>query len=515
MSAILPSPASRRPAYLLAAVLLTVVAVGGNLIAWTAAQRPRPPEEYEDDKKPPEGKRNEDEESGTPKVKHKAIRVDEPPETTKQPPAGAPADVDLKTAARQATHADIKKLFLDLAVPHDEVRVRNNLTGDRAVFVRPLEDYIDDLAKVKTSIRMRTLNNKWEDDQRWSLAPTSIVSIVYYEQLAQQRVKEFLDLQRQNVQPGQPRNLSRLEKLQAAEQALGAVARFHEAARANETRKGPGWDDIGEALRAALLRLVLDRLQLSIDKGDWDESLAAAKQTAERFPAATEQEKIAKAMVPLVEKALAPGFGEGRFREVQRRMRELEDLFPLSKAFEPVRKKLTEPAEALLKEAKELKENKRLDEARKRLQQAEEIYPNLPGLRDFRMEIEEDHPPLRVGVRDLPLLLSPARARTDSERQAIELLFEGLVELGPESDGGRYRPALALGRPQMIFLGRLFRLPRDAHWSDGSPVTSADVQFTVRALRDREWVGRTPAWADDLFDSAAPTDPFRIPLTLH
>src|SRR5262245_59804149 len=161
MSAVFPSPASRRPAYFLAALLLAVVAgVGGNLIAWTAAQRPRPPDEYEDDKKPPEGKRNEDEESGTPRVKHKAIRVDEPPEPAKQPTAGAPADVDLKTAARQATHADIKKLFLDLAVPDDEARVRNNLTGDRAVFVRPLEDYIADAAKAKTSIRMRTLNHK-------------------------------------------------------------------------------------------------------------------------------------------------------------------------------------------------------------------------------------------------------------------------------------------------------------------------------------------------------------------
>src|SRR6266540_6244453 len=172
MSAVFPSLTSRRPPSLLAAVLLAlVVGVGGNLIAWTA-QRPRPPEEYEDDKKPPEGKRNEDEERRTPKVKHKAIRVEDPPEPAKTPAAGGPGDVDLKTAARHATHPDVKKLFLDLAVPHDEVRVRNNLTGDRAVFVRPLEDYIDDLAKVKTSIKMRTFNNKWEDDQRWNLAPT-------------------------------------------------------------------------------------------------------------------------------------------------------------------------------------------------------------------------------------------------------------------------------------------------------------------------------------------------------
>ena len=65
--------------------------------------------------------------------------------------------------------------------------------------------------------------------------------------------------------------------------------------------------------------------------------------------------------------------------------------------------------------------------------------------------------------RDLPIYLSPARARTESERQAVELLFESLIELGTEADGGRYRPVLALGRPQMIPLGRLFRLPRDRY----------------------------------------------------
>jgi ABC-type transport system substrate-binding protein len=510
MSAALPSSASRRPVRLLLALLLAlVVGVGGNLAAWTAAQRP--PEEYEDDKKPP---RNEDEDTGA-KVKHKAIRVDEPPEPAKTPTAGGPADVDLKTAARQATHPDIKKLFLDLAVPHDQVTIKNNLTADRDVFITPLEDYIEDFSKVKTSIKMRTFNNKWEKDETWNMAASGIRRIEYYEQLAQKRVKEFLDLKRQDAGPKQPKNLTRLEKLLAAEQALGAVARFHEAARAKETRKGSGWDDVRDALRADLLALVLERLKLSVDKGDWDEALAMAKQTAERFPTGDEQKKIAETMVPLVEQAMEVGRGENRFREVQRRLHELEELFPLSKAFEPVRNKLSTPAEELLKQARQLKDNGRLAEARKFLDQAEEIYPTLPGLHELRQAVEEEHPTLRVAVRDRPIFLSPARARTESERQAVELLFEGLVELGTESDGGRYRPALALGRPQMIALGRLFRLPRDAHWSDGQPVTSGDVQFTVRALRDVDWPGRSAAWADELFESAAPTDPFRIPLTLQ
>src|ERR1051326_2164764 len=152
MSAAFPSASSRRPVRLFLALLIAAaVGLGGNLVAWTAAQRQRPPEEFEDDKKPPqEGKRSEDEDTAAPKVKHKAIRVDEPPESTKKPAPGAPADIDLKAAARQATHPDIKKLFLDLAVPHDQITFES---GGRDALVLPLEDYIENPSKAKTKIK--------------------------------------------------------------------------------------------------------------------------------------------------------------------------------------------------------------------------------------------------------------------------------------------------------------------------------------------------------------------------
>src|SRR5207249_11669408 len=125
---------------------------------------------------------------------------------------------------------DVKKLFLDLAVPHDQVTIKSS---DRDVLIRPLEDYIDDLAKVKTKLKLREFNDKWEASQTRNADPSTLSKIVYYEQLAQDRVKEFMKLHRQDTGPGKPQNLTRLEKLLAAEQALGAVARFHEAARAN------------------------------------------------------------------------------------------------------------------------------------------------------------------------------------------------------------------------------------------------------------------------------------------
>src|SRR3954451_9535685 len=116
MSAALPSSTSRRPPRLFLALLAALaVGVGGNLAAWTAAHRARPPKESEDDRKPPKdrgtsrdsGSRNEEEDPTAPKPPLKAVHVDEPPEPAKKTSAVGTADVDLKTAARRATHPDV------------------------------------------------------------------------------------------------------------------------------------------------------------------------------------------------------------------------------------------------------------------------------------------------------------------------------------------------------------------------------------------------------------------------
>src|SRR5262249_36647927 len=63
--------------------------------------------------------------------------------------------------------------------------------------------------------------------------------------------------------------------------------------------------------------------------------------------------------------------------------------------------------------------------------------------------------------------------------------------------------------------GRRFRLARDAYWSGGERVTSADVRDTVQLLKSPTLSGRTPEWADLLGEPLLEDDPFRVDFQLR
>jgi ABC-type transport system substrate-binding protein len=106
---------------------------------------------------------------------------------------------------------------------------------------------------------------------------------------------------------------------------------------------------------------------------------------------------------------------------------------------------------------------------------------------------------LVVGVRALPEFMSPTYARTDSERFALDLLFEGLVRPAADGAAGRvYEPALARELPRPVPRGREFTLT-DATWADPEqpnahpPVTTADVHSTVAKLKAPDRKGQPGA----------------------
>jgi peptide/nickel transport system substrate-binding protein len=98
------------------------------------------------------------------------------------------------------------------------------------------------------------------------------------------------------------------------------------------------------------------------------------------------------------------------------------------------------------------------------------------------------------GVVGRPSSITPLTARTQADRDLVALLFRGLVRLGP---GATLLPDLA-DRWTVDAKGAAwtFHLRDDARWHDGTPVTSADVVYTIHALQDPGYAGPLAAtWA--------------------
>jgi peptide/nickel transport system substrate-binding protein len=108
--------------------------------------------------------------------------------------------------------------------------------------------------------------------------------------------------------------------------------------------------------------------------------------------------------------------------------------------------------------------------------------------------------PYREGVLGHPESISPLTARTQADRDLVALVFAGLVRNGPN---GTLVPDLA-SRWEVSDDGTTwtFELRDDASWHDGTPVTSADVAFTIHTLQDPDYTGpRATSWAGVTVDA--------------
>src|SRR5262249_2666757 len=194
----------------------------------------------------------------------------------------------------------------------------------------------------------------------------------------------------------------------------------------------------------------------------------------------------------------------------------LEQASLLAPEGEAARKLLRARAEVLVKEADGLAD----DAALAKLDEALRLWPQLPGLRDSVLNRRNAYSILYVGVRRLPELFSPATAWTDAEKQAVELLFEGLVQPVHTKANEHFEARLAARlplAPDRATPGweRTFALRRDAYFSDGQRVSSVDVRHTVLLLSDPQRPGRAPAWSDIVEVPRVEGGSFNVPLHLR
>jgi peptide/nickel transport system substrate-binding protein len=483
-------------------LLLWGLIVGGWLSSELAAQNPgKAPQKEEEgpakaNKQTGKKPSKEEEEEPTKPKPRPPIRVgDEELEVKQQPSSAKPAGsqaLDLEREAREAKHDAVKQLFKDLAKPHDLV----NMPSGSILVVKPIRPYVGSPANFKGSLALQPFEEKRE------LVPVSrrdITGVDHYEHLAVRKVTDFLKAGYDREPPGSKKFLSQMDLLRSAEKALEWVAVWHESARERGHRQGDGWDELKASLDGKLLAVRLQQLRALSDRSDWDAAFELATRLKEKYPKQKELlVEIARLSVQHAERALRTQ----DFETARKRLMALEEELPSAPEMEAIRERLRKKAAEIVEEARKL-EKEDPKKAIAQLQTAESIYPQLPGLHDFYLQLSNKYPVLYVRVRDLPENLSPARAYTDSEKQGVELLFESLIKfkLDPQA-GQRYEPGLAAELPRPVPLGRQFQLVRNASWSDGRQVTAADVRHTVQLLSDAQWPGRIPEWADLMQEGA-------------
>ncbi len=523
----------------LGALVLSFALVGVWMATDLWGQAPVPKkqrvEEEEDDAKTPPKKnpakknpRVEEEDTRKPTPKRKVIRVeeeDDPKDKNTPTRPSAPASGDLKLLAQQARHLGVQQLFLDLAVPHDHVvfkKAEHVTIGQNSKQeqedVQPIPIRLGNKpTKPRKGLTLRKLDGKPVN--------RSLMSIQYvepYETIAQKQVRAFLKESEtfDQLPPQNNLHLSRYDMLVAAEQALSAVLRWHESARQTGQREGEAWAPIEASLRKQLLDdILLKQLRHFAESRDWERVLTLTRRLASSYPSKADREQIGHPVAEMLKSALNNPTGSLETKQTARkRLQDLEMEFPDIAVFQPISDELRKHAQGLLTTAKELGKGKdNLPQVRELLSQAEEIWPQLPGLRAYKIELSTDHPVLSVGVRGpLPKYLSPALACTDTERRAVEMLFESLVKLVPDDTGiFRYRPGLAEDRPTVVPLGRQFQLPRNATWSDGKTLDSTDIRATVGLLKKGVGSDRSSAWGELLDKVEVKGDPYRFTLRLN
>ena len=435
---------------------------------------------------------------------------------------------DLGAAAAEAPAA-VAALFRDVARPIDRIHVENGETAE----VEPLAaDTLLD-PQFPSNITARGIAVDGQAPRQYVLTRDGVKGYVPYERWALDRLVQF-DKETGALTPQVRRA--------AAEKVLTAVLAFHLSARDRPLQGSSRWADLQAEVERKLLdirrKLLRGYTLAAHDAEAWQQALRYGDFVAAAYPGDTEilaavAQLRSRYALSLALQATGPKETANHYKAIRRQLEWLDDHVPrpptpdlaglvadtflqssspCAIVYDPdsqaIGQWLQRKAAQLVAAARAAKDDK---QALRSLEAAEELWPRWPGLHDEILKHRGQYVILYVGVRALPTELSPARAWTDVERQALELLFEGLVQARPGEDGRlSYHPRLAATALLPAGSERRLTLRPTAYWSSGVRVTSADVFKTFELLTVRNLPGRSAELADNLEPVRLGSDPWRM-----
>jgi len=405
---------------------------------------------------------------------------------------------ELVKAAEETRDPTLKALFTKFMVPFDRVTEKSG--GMRVQPVPVLK------AEWPESVGLFPLDGKGKPQEVRTIRAADIRTIDYFEGMIHADVDNLLKEKAEGT--------AALNNLVAAEKLLAAASRFHEYAREHTypnrktpIRSGKGWDPLRLIVNNHLRETRLDLLRAAIAANDAARVRDISTRLMDAYPKdAAVAQAVAAARMGEAERLVqsASHLDHVRAKEL---LDEFEARFPGAggDAARKLRGQLRDMAQKAFTRAREKKASGDLTTARDELARAAALDPTIDGVRDMQRELRSGYPILYVGVRQFPQNLSPITARVDSEKQAVELIFEGLLEEAPEESGAvHYRPGAVVNMPLAISGGRdclLRTFERDATGRPG--FDSHDMVGTVKHLQTRSdtWAAYPLQW----FDQEPPT----------
>jgi ABC-type transport system substrate-binding protein len=264
--------------------------------------------------------------------------------------------------------------------------------------------------------------------------------------------------------------------LQAVEWLLRAALRYHHAHRQRPPEGANPWQDLEQRLQDRLIRA---RAEVLRAPAETKQAKEAGKANATAWLDLSPRERsIQEAAADLLLGQARDALKGGDAAAARSTLLWLEQRTPALPALAKLRDEMEAQAKKWFEEALGLPEGK----AATRFRQALELWPQLPDAADELARLDKRYRVLYVAVPSLPRHLTPVSAWTVVEKQALDLLYCRLTRSALQQEAGRYHatevPDLALQLPWPSKRALPVDLRTDRFWSDGQPVTAADVRHT-------------------------------------
>jgi peptide/nickel transport system substrate-binding protein len=478
-------------------IALLVFLSSASLIGLAA----QPPREQEDPKSKP-AKKIVVEDEDTKGPSKKKITVDDDPVINKKGGEGSAGTApderldELVRAAEEARTTSLKDLFTKYINPFDRIVETNGASRIKPIPIRKSE------WGGHETVSVTPLDNEGKPREPRAAKVAEVKNVEHFEMLILSEVEK---LQKQKLE-----GLTPIDQLGAADKLLSAALRFHDYSRIarnvegkpKNLRRGKGWDELRDSMATKLRGVQLELLKAL---GSANDQIRLKELTARMVNLYVKDEEVAHAIagvqVAEADRLLKSGSDQDLIA-ARRIVDELEGVYP-GIGGETAKKIRTQLRDTALKSLNRAREKKAAGDdrtARDELARTIALDPDLDGIREMQKLLQVEYPMLYVGVRQYPKNMSPATARLDSEKQAVELIFEGLLEEVPDESGAvRYRPGAALNMPTSVFGGREFLLRAFDRDASGRPgFDSHDVVGTVTMLRSgqalQSWAAYPLIW---------------------